>query len=336
MDESTRIDREPKNGRPPGPFDGMDAGFGISMPTMRAAWPMVLAALTLAQLVVAGCGGGRVPAWFRSWAVKSQGSDRALLAEADAAFAKRKQPRWLRAAIAAWEKALVSRPTHIDTYARLARAYFLLAESVYAIEAAKDERSREPMLAAYERGLTFAERGLWLSSEPFRERLAAGALPGDAAAVLGKGAVPLLYWFAVNLGKWSRGRGLLATAYHRHCVRKIMLRIIAVDRGYWYGGADRYLGAYYAFKSSLTGGDLVRSRAHFDAALRVAPQHLGTRVLMAEIYYGKRQRDSVHFVATLKGVLAASTKSIPGLEPEQWLAQRRAHELLKQADEFFF
>ena len=304
--------------------------------TSRMCWAGMLAWLTLSQWAMWGCGGGRVPAWKRVWVDAIRGSDTALLAEAEAAFANRDNPKALRAAIAAWEKALVLVPTRVLTHERLARAYFLLAESVHAIESEKDERHREPMLAAYEQGITFAERGLWLVSKPFRERLMSGASPGEASALLEKDAVPLLFWFATNLGKWAHGRGMLAASYHRACVRKAMGRIMALDRGYWYGGADRYLGAYYSFLSSMMGGDVERSREHFEAALRTAPHHLGTKVLMAELYYGKRRRDRAHFVSTLKDVLAADPKAIPGLEPEQRIAQSRARELLKRADELSF
>lgn len=287
-------------------------------------------------LWLCACGAGRVPAWQRAWSEVAKGDDSAALAEAERAFARRAEPKALQAAIAAWEKALTLVPTRTLTLQRLARAYFLLADSVHAIEAESDERRREPMIKAYERGLTLAERGLMLASKPFAARVRAGATPGDATQALGKEAAPLLFWFAVNLGKWARAHGAWTAVYHRHCVRKAIVRVMTVDRGHWHGGADRYLGAYYAFLSSVMGGDAERSRRHFETSLLIAPHFLGTKVLMAEFLYGKRLRDRARFVATLKEVLAADPKVIPDLEPEQRLAQRRARVLLKRVDELLF
>jgi hypothetical protein len=55
------------------------------------------------------------------------------------------------------------------------------------------------------------------------------------------------------------------------------------DSAYYYAGADLFLGMLYGSRSKMLGGDPVKSRDHFERALRIT----GRKFLMAQLYYAR-------------------------------------------------
>lgn len=292
--------------------------------------------LALFAVLAAACGAGRVPAWERPWTTGTRGDDAALVREGDVLFEQRGNEKRLRAALVSWEKAALARPEKAATWVKLARGYHLLADGFLFPQAETKYTHMEELIAAHERGVTSAERALWLVSPALKAKVLAGTSLAQALAVLDGTAVPALYWYAVNLVKWSHGRGHTITGRHRATVRAAMSRILELDATYWFGGADRYFGALYADLSSLRGGDVERSRLHFEKALAIAPGYFGTRVLMAELYWGKRVRNRQRYRETLKAVTELAVDVLPGIEPEQRIERKRAASLLKKCDEQLF
>jgi hypothetical protein len=92
------------------------------------------------------------------------------------------------------------------------------------------------------------------------------------------------------------------------------------------------LGAYFAAVPEFAGGDLARSRDHFQASLDRAPEYLGTYVLMAELY-ATRAHDEGLFRTALDAVLAAEPCGAaatgrpcidPAIAADAVIAKRRA------------
>jgi hypothetical protein len=91
---------------------------------------------------------------------------------------------------------------------------------------------------------------------------------------------------------------------------------------------------YYAKAPSFAGGDLVKSKYHFDRSLEIAPNYFTTKLLMAEFYAYKTQ-DREMFVRLLNEVINTDPAVLPNDIPEQKISQAKAKALLAKVDDMF-
>ena len=253
-----------------------------------------------------------------------------LVGEGDALWAERLDETKLRGAIAKWSEAVKVKPDDHETYTKLARACYLLADGFLSFVDGKVEE----FLATHEQGLGFAEQGLLALSPDFEKRRQGGTEVEDAVMVLGREAVPLLYWYDVNLGKWAKFQGIVTTLKHKDRIFKIMTHVYNLDPDYFHGAPDRYFGAFYAVAPAFAGGDLEKSHQYFERSVKKAPHYLATHVLIAENYAPKVQ-DRALFERELKFVLDTPPDSLPDVLAEQTIEKRKAERLLKQIEEKF-
>ena len=252
-----------------------------------------------------------------------------LVAEGDAAWEQRADRAKLEEAIARWEAAIAVKDDDHATYAKLARAVYLLADGHLAFE-----DDQEAFLQTHLKGVQYAERGMAAISPDFEKRIKAGTKVEDAVKVLGRNAVPLMYWYASNLGKWGKSKGFSTVLKHKDRIFKVITRVYELDRDYYYGAADRYFGAFYAVAPSFAGGDVNKSYEHFQESLKREPKYLATYVLIAELYAPKAQDPNI-FDEHLKFVLEAPDNILPGLEPEAAIEKKKAQRLLEKRDDLF-
>lgn len=252
------------------------------------------------------------------------------VAAGDAAWAGRVEEAKLREAIEHWEKAVAIKNNDHETYAKLSRAYYFLADGFLFF----DEAKRAEFLATHEKGQAVAEQGLRALSADFEKRRNAGTKIEDAVMKLGREAVPLMYWFDVNLGKWAKAQDISTTLKHKDRIFKIMSRVYELDPDYFYGAPDRYFGSYYAVAPSFAGGDLEKSNTYFQQSLKKAPNYLATHVLIAEVYAPKVS-DRELYERELKFVLDTPANIIPELEPEHVIEKKKAEKLLAEIDDKF-
>lgn len=260
------------------------------------------------------------------------GSIEAYKQAAEAAWEKRDDESQLRQAIAQWEKVVAADPSDHETWARLTRALYFLADG--HIRFHEGNKSQNEMLTTFEKAVTAAERGLMALSEPFTQKMRDGAKIEEAAKVLDASAVPLLYWRASALGKWASAKGFATLLSHKDEIKETMQVCLDKDPNYFYMGPDRYFGVYYARAPGFAGGDVKKSRVHFDKSLAAHPNYLGTSVLMAEDLAVKAQ-DKKLFEERLDFVLKADPNAIPEVAPENRVEQRKAKALLAKKDELF-
>ncbi|MFC1609904.1 TRAP transporter TatT component family protein [Myxococcota bacterium] len=294
-------------------------------PRARAAW--VACVLVWGSY---GCGGAHQAAWDKPPlpsppADVEQPVDQATLAEK--AWENRSERSSLEQAIGAWEEMSEQTPNDPQTLAKLSRAYFLLAESF--MTAGENSQS----LAIYDKGITAGELAMLAVSEEFATQVRGGepveaAL--DAIPVAGQAA---LFWYAANLGRFIAADVTTAAMYQNR-IHAVMQRVLELDPSFFQAAPHRFLGSFYAEVPAFLGGNLDKSREHFEAALTVAPDYLDTKVLYAELY-APRVEDRALFDRLLGEVVAADPSVIPGLEPEQHMAQSRARRLLDNPDELF-
>lgn len=289
-------------------------------------------------LVAFGCGGSYESAWDEEeqTADTSGGSDTAasgadratLIEQGDTAWAERDDAAQIQAAITAWEQAVEMDGSDHETWVKIARAYYFLADG--------HQRWSDPdaMAETWQTGIRAAERALSALSPEFAQRMSAGENIEQAVAVLEADAVPALYWRATNLGKWARADGFATVLSFKDEIRAVMSRCLELGRDYFFTGPDRYFGAFYAIAPAYAGGDLERSQQHFEYSISQQPNYFGTHVLMAENLAVKLQNREM-FVEHLQIVLDGDPTSLAGAEPENRVEQHKARELMERVDELF-
>ena len=301
----------------------------LARSVLGAALSITLAAAPLAAVgVSAGCGatasslGGGV----RRGAATAPTAHAAANAAGDAAFAQRADRAQLEASIVSYQQAIGYKDDDYETYEKLARAHYLLADGWLFFEQAE---KKELFLATYEKGFQYAERGLKARYKPIEERLNAGVDLKDAASLVDKAGMGLLYWYATNLGKWGNAQDITVVLTYKDRIYAIMEHVYNLDTQFFYGAADRYFGAYYAIAPSFAGGDLDKSWEHFETTRKIAPNYVATYNLVAEFYAPKKQ-DEALFDAMTQKVLDAPVDIIPELAAETAVEKRRAELLRKR------
>jgi tetratricopeptide (TPR) repeat protein len=287
-------------------------------------------------LVLAGCAATREAAWETTPAAPIQAAPNAgaelaeLVTRGDELWVNRLEEASLREATSKWREAADLDPDNFELWAKLSRAYYFHADGHMSFDPARSEE----MMVTYEASMDAAERSLMGLSADFTERVRAGTRIEEAIAILDARAVPALYWRSAAMGRWGVAKGFETVLAYKDEIRAIMTRCLELDPAYFYAGPHRYFGAYYARVPDFAGGDMERSRQHFDAALRIDGSYFGTRVLMAE-FYATRAQDRTLFEEELGAVIAAEASSAPEIAPENTVEQRRARELLARVRELF-
>lgn len=290
--------------------------------------PLVRFAVLLVALALAGCGatasslGGGV----RRGAPTDPAAYSAAIAAGDAAWALRADRAQLELAIAKYVEAVGLKDDDHETYEKLARAHYLLADGWLFFEQAT---AKEQYLAVFEKGFQYAERGMKARYPAVEQRLAAGVDLKDAAQLVDKAGIGLLYWYATNLGKWGNAQDITVVLTYKDRIYAIMEQVYNLDTGFFYGAADRYFGAYYAIAPSFAGGDLEKSKQHFDATRKIEPRYQATYNLIAEFLAPKLQ-DAALFDEMVGKVLAAPDDIIPELTAETQIEKRKAALLQKR------
>jgi tetratricopeptide (TPR) repeat protein len=268
-----------------------------------------------------------------------------LVEEGDTLWGHRTERPKLEAAIAKWEQAVRIKDDDWQTYEKLARACYLLADGMLVYEQGTPE-GKANFLATHEKGYYFAQRGMAAISRDFEKRMMAGTQIEHAAKVLGRNGVPLIYWYASNLGKWGKAKGFTTILEYKDRAFDLISRVRELNPDFFYGAADRYFGTYYAVAPSFAGGDVQKSYEHFQASLKAAPNYLGTYVLAAENYAVKQtvEGGSELFDQFLNAVINARPCEEPEatepcimkeLAPEAEIEKRKARDLLSRKDELF-
>lgn len=293
---------------------------------MRLHLSAALAALLLFSLGLptSACG-DRKSQYVKASGEQELTVEQQILADAEAAWAMRDDRAQLVLALAKWEEYLGHAPNDRDVLGMLARGYYLLGNGHLTDEA--------EMLDAFDKGAAYGERGM-ATNDAFRGCVEGGEKDYKCLSHLTRDDIATTYWTYATIGKWSAIKGFSYIVKNKSKLKSIADWVQATDPQFFYGAGDRILGTYYAKAPSAFGGDLDLAKQHFDASLAIAPNYLGTKVLMAQ-YYATKLQDKDLFRQLCEEVIAADPNSIPELLPEQKLEQGNARRLLEQIDELF-
>ena len=162
----------------------------------------------------------------------------------------------------------------VEDYVFASRAYYFYADTHLRFAGEDDA-----MLESYQKGNQHGRKGMVASSDAFKERVKAGDRPEDAVDAVDMNGQPAMYWYASNLGRWAKQSGFAPLSARKTASKKSWTRVMALDENYFFGGPHRYFGAMYGLAPGFAGGDMVKSREHFEKAISLAPDYLGSRVL---------------------------------------------------------
>lgn len=293
-------------------------------------------ALLIASTTTGCASAGRSAAWERPpeeverpapAATSQPGEVDALLAMAEQKWRKRDDKAAVLEAIRLWENVVEREPKHTPALTRLSRAYYFLVDAHLNNEEPLPPDIEEQRLELHQKGADAGELAL-VYLEPEFERTMRES--GDFVEAMGKirpDSVESAYWYCTNLGRFSIAKGLAAKLFYKDRISGAMHRIRELDAPFFYGAADRYLGAFYAALPGIAGKDLDRSEQHFRAAQALGPRYLGNYLIEAEflaVERGERER----YVELLQRVLAAPVGEDPDMAPENAAAKRTAQRLL--------
>jgi hypothetical protein len=252
----------------------------------------------------------------------------AAVTEGDAAWEARGDKAKLTEAITKWEAAFEKAPS-AELAAKLSRAHYLLGDGYLALEGNAEGRDAE-----YQKGLDWATRSLTIAAPAFAKAMTEGKKHAESITLAPKEAVPGMYWYATNLGKWAASKGFATRLRYKDDIKATMDHVKSLDEMYFYAAPWRYFGSFEAVTAGIAGGSLEKSETNFKKAIELAPNYFGAKVLWAEYLCTKKQ-DKATFKQLLDEVIAADAKVDPAIAPENTIEQLKARKLLAEIDEKF-
>lgn len=294
---------------------------------MRTARHLILAT----ALAATGCATTYNAKWSESAAAPAASADDAVktaIAEGDALWKERGDKAKLMEAIAKWES-VAEQSGDAELFAKLSRAHYLLGDGYYVLEGNAEARDAE-----YQKGLDWATRSLKAAAPEFAKAMAEGKRHAESINLAPKEAIPGMYWYATNLGKWAASKGFATRLRYKDDIKATMEHVKALDEMYFHAAPWRYFGSFEAVTAGLAGGSLEKSEANYKKAVELAPNYLGTKVLWAEFLCTKKN-DKATYKKLLEEVLAANASVDPEIEPENKIEQEKAKKMLATIEERF-
>ncbi len=217
----------------------------------------------------------------------------ALLARADAAYARRDQPAELEASLAALTQASQLAPNDAQVLWRLARHEVWLAEDPAIADAQKSEHGK--------RAWDLGER----------------AIAADPAPV------EPWFWAVSGMGNYSLGIGILS-ALSQGIEGKFRGRLLEAEKRdqNFQRGAIFVAWARFYFKLPWPKHDAGKSERMLRAALNLNPDNVRARVYLAELYADKRRFPPA--AAEYKAALAKPPGQYDPPEERRWQEVARA------------
>ncbi|MBI5622906.1 MAG: hypothetical protein HY924_03920 [Elusimicrobia bacterium] len=200
------------------------------------------------------------------------------------------------------------------------------------LEGRQDNRARE----FYRRGRDFGLRALD-STKPFKDiRDMDLAALERALKAASKDAVPALFWASYSWAGWvNLSRDDMEAVADLPKAVAVMRRVRELDPGYQFGGPDLFLGAYYASRPRILGGDPAKAKEHFEAAKKL---HGGAYLLglwLEARYYAVAAQDETLFTELLEAVKTGTAGKLADSRLADEVAKLKAAALLEKKDELF-
>jgi hypothetical protein len=155
-----------------------------------------------------------------------------------------------------------------------------------------------------------------------------------ALGALRPGAARDLFWGASGWLAWiGQQQGAPAAMADLVVVEQLMRRVVELDETVENGGAHLFFGILYGAKPALAGGDLERSRSHFQRALELSGRSLLPVQIAYAQTYARMTFDRALHDDLLEEVLAFPLETAPENTLVNQIAKRKARQLL--AEDYF-
>ena len=213
----------------------------------------------------------------------------------------------------------------IDLATYLSRGYYQLGDY--------HEKDQSLKMQAYKTGGEWAQRGLALNKY-FQTAIGDRGHFAPGLKFLDREYVGCLYWYLANIGKWALNSGVNTTIKYRGLTYDISKRIIELDEKYYGGGIYRVLGAFYAVLPAYAGGNLDKSWEYFQKSLKIGPDYLGTKILMAQAFAVYRN-DLLLFENIIEEVIKTKLDPSSEIYPENTFEQQKAIKLNAEKEDLF-
>ncbi len=182
------------------------------------------------------------------------------IAQGDALYAQRADFSANKAALAAYERAVVMDPSSSEAHWKAARAAW------WAGTCLKEDRSAIPY---FQKGIDYGENSVRLDPKSAETH----------------------FWLGSNYGSFGYVKGALTSLRLIKSIRKEMNKVNEINPGYISGGADRVLGILDYKVPGLVGGDKKQSRVELERSFASDPTFPVTMYYLAEYWdvMGKKE-----------------------------------------------
>ncbi len=219
----------------------------------------------------------------------------ALIAKADAHYARRDDPAQARLAVERCHEAAELDPGCYEAHWKTAKALFFVG---------RGPAGHAEKLRLFAEAIAHAREAV---------RLAPERVEGH-------------FWLAAAYGEYGQARGVFKSLALKNDIRRELDAAIRIDDGYDCGASYIVLGRVYYVVPRILGGDLERSRALLEKARAMCPRTTTTLLYLAETYWHMRERSLA--VRTLEELLAV--EPYPSVLPEARRDREEAERLLKR------
>lgn len=159
---------------------------------------------------------------------------------------------------------------------------------------------------------------------------------GLALKKFDKKDVPALFWTANNWANWITLNLTNTDALADLPKAQLMMqRVLELDESYFYGGAHLFFATIYASRPKLLGGDIEKSKQHFDRCFEYCQEKFLLPYVYYARYYATRAFDEELFTRTLNKVIETPDDILPAQQLPNAIAKQKAKRLLLQLEEFF-
>jgi len=134
----------------------------------------------------------------------------------------------------------------------------------------------------------------------------------------------LHYWLGAAYGLLTNNAGPWRAMSLVEPIKKEMTKVLELDPGYEYGGADRVLGRLFTKLPSFLGGDKTKAEDHLRKAVGLGPRYWLNHLYLADLLIGQKRIQEARDL--LQEVM--SSEPLPDYRPESAEWREAAQKLL--------
>jgi tetratricopeptide (TPR) repeat protein len=299
---------------------------------MNKTYTLKRTALVVLLLIsVVACGKSRTVKISASEIERSK-TPAKLPADIDKLWKNRHNEADLRQALVGLEQFSNENPQFQDVKVMLCRGNYLMGDGHLWLkltgDADADAAIKEESIKFYDAAVTWCEAALAMNPK-FRDKVVKdGQEIEKSLDALDVEDIDALYWRYASLGKWSRLSGFTTLLANRSKFTAMIARVEELEKTmgkeFFYSATLRYKATSNALSPT---GDKKLADKLFEEAIKKHPNYFAVRVLYAE---ARLKGDEAKFKSQLEFVQKGNAKSLPEIESDQIVEQRKAKKLLDE------